>query len=298
MSLSIALAALIWSHFHPHKSALPEHLARQWHTWLLDNFNAGQRRQGMLAWCAGVLLPALVLGFFANLLDSALAGLGWVFAVLVLYFVLGFREASFHAASVARALLEADLERARLKLQSWRPGTLPGGDGESLSRVTVEETLKAALATLFGVLFWYFLLGVAGVVAYRLAFLCRDLWHGEAEFGNFAVRACHVLDWIPARVAAFSFAIVGNFQDALESWRSQAHAWGDENQGILLAAGAGALGVQLGGNIAVAGGELLRPVLGLEEGPGPDSIDGAIALAWRAAMLWLAVAGLLWLGSL
>ncbi len=298
MSLSIALAALIWSHFHPHKPELPERLALRWHAWLLDSFNAGQHHQGVLAWGAGVLVPALAIGLLASLLGDALAGLGWAFEVLVVYFVLGFREASFHAAAIARALQESNFERARDKLQAWRPGTLPAGDGDSIARLTVEETLKVALSSLLGVLFWYFLLGVAGVVAYRLAFLCRDLWHEQPEFDAFSVRACVVLDWIPARVAAFSFAIVGNFQDALESWRGQAHAWGDENQGILLAAGAGALGIGLGGGVTVAGGELLRPSLGLEDAPGPDSIDGAIALVWRAAMLWLAVAGLLWLGSL
>lgn len=298
MSLSIVLAALIWSHFHPYKSPWPEQLARQWHAWLLESFNAGQRSQGMLAWSVGVLLPALAFGFLASMLGQALAGLGWAFSVLVLYFVLGFREASFHAAGVARALREEDVERARERLGNWRPGTLRGEDAESIARLTIEEILKAALVSLLGALFWYFLFGVAGVVAYRLAFLCRELWHDEAEFGVFAVRACQALDWIPARIAAFSFAIVGNFQDALESWRGQAHAWGDETQGILLAAGAGALGVRLGGNVGVAGGELLRPTLGLEDAPGADGIDGAIALVWRAAILWLAVAGLLWLGSL
>lgn len=298
MSLSIVLAALIWSHFHPYKSAWSEQVARQWHAWLLESFNAGQRSQGMLAWSVGVLLPALAFGFLAGMLGQTLAGLGWAFSVLVLYFILGFREASFHAAGVARALQEDDVARARELLSNWRPGALRGEDAESIARLTVEEVLKAALVSLFGALFWYFLFGVAGVVAYRLAFLCRELWHDEAEFGGFAVRACQVLDWLPARIAAFSFAIVGNFQDALESWRGQARAWGDETQGILLAAGAGALGVRLGGNIAVAGGELLRPALGLEDAPGVDAIDGAIALVWRAAILWLAVAGLLWLGSL
>jgi adenosylcobinamide-phosphate synthase len=298
MSLSAALAALIWSHFHPHKSLIPENLARQWHTWLLENFNAGHSRHGVLAWGAGVLLPALVFAFLSSLLGEALAVLGWAFEVLVLYFCLGFRDASFHAASVFRALLEGDVARARSVLQDWRTGTPPSSDSDGISRLAVEETLKASLSTLLGVLFWFFLLGVAGAVAYRLAYLCRDLWHGEAEFDSFALRATHVLDWLPVRAAAFSFAIVGNFQDALESWRGQAHAWGDENEGILLAAGAGALGVQLGGNIAVSGGELLRPALGTEVPAGPDSIEGTIALVWRVAMLWLAVAGLLWLGSL
>lgn len=296
MSLSIALAALIWSHFHPHKSPMPETLARQWHTWLLENFNAGHRRHGVIAWGTGVLLPALGLAFLAGVLGDSV--LRWAFEVLVLYFCLGFREASFHAASIARSLLEGDIPRARGKLENWCPGIPPSDDGDAIARIAVEETLKAGLSSLLGILFWYFLFGVAGVVVYRLAFLCRDLWHGEAEFDRFALRAAYLLDWLPARAAAFSFAIVGNFQDALESWRGQAHAWGDENQGILLAAGAGALGVRLGGNIAVSGGELLRPGLGTEESVGPVSIEGGIALTWRAAMLWLALVALLWLGSL
>lgn len=298
MSLFAALVALIWSHFHPHASPMPKRLVQQWHTWLLESFNAGHRRQGVLAWGAGVLVPALGLGFLASLLGDAVSALGWAFEVLVLYFCLGFREASFHATSVSRALSEEDTARARGILENWRPGTPPCNDSDGISRITIEEALKASLSTLLGVLFWYFLFGVAGAVAYRLAYLCRDLWHGEAEFDMFALRASHALDWLPVRAAAFSFAIVGNFQDALESWRGQAHAWGDENQGILLAAGAGALGVQLGGNIAVSSGELLRPTLGTEETPDPHSIGRAIALVWRAAMLWLAVVGLLWLGSL
>ncbi len=298
MTVSAILAALIWSHYFPHHSALPEKTARQWHAWLLDNFNAGHNRQGVLAWGVGVLAPALGLAFLSSVLRDALPALGWAFEVLALYFCLGFRAASFQAASVSRALLDGDAARARHTLQQWRPGVPPCGESGGISRITVEETLKLSLSALLGVLFWYFLLGVAGAVAYRLAYLCRDLWHGEVEFDYFAMRARRVLDWLPARAAAFSFAIVGNFQDALESWRGQAHAWGDENEGILLAAGAGALGVQLGGNIAISGGELLRPALGAEEPASADNIEGAIALAWRAAMLWLAVAGLLWLGSL
>ena len=298
MSLFAAWAALLWSHFHPHKSAAPETWARHWHTWLLENVNAGQESHGMLAWAAGVLLPALTLGLLAALLGDAGNLLKWAFEVLVLYFCLGFREASFHAARVARHLQAEDPAHARAALEGWRPGVAPGCDAEGLTRLTVEETLKAALASLLGVLFWFFLFGVTGAVVYHLARLCREQWHSEADFGAFAQRASRVLDWLPVRAAGFSFAIVGNFQDALESWRGQAHAWGDENQGILLASGAGALGVQLGGPISVSGGELLRPVLGADEPASPDSIDGAIALVWRATVLWLAVAGLLWLGSL
>ena len=296
MSVAAVLAALFWSHWKPYRSTTPERLAAQWHAWLLENFNAGRSSQGVLAWGAGVLLPAFALAFLGGALGHSV--LGWAYGVLVLYFCLGFREASFHAASIACALREGDLPRARHKLKSWRPDAPPVEDANAIACITVEEILKASLTTLLGILFWYFLFGVAGVVVYRLAFLCRDIWHGEVEFERFALRAAHFLDWLPVRVAAFSFAIVGNFQDALDSWRGQAHAWGEENQGILLAAGAGALGVRLGGNLTVKGGGLLRPALGTDEPAGPESIEGGVALALRATVLWLALATLLWLGGL
>jgi adenosylcobinamide-phosphate synthase len=298
MKLFAVLAALLWSHFHPHKAAAPEDLACKAHGWLLENFNAGAMRHGLLAWVAGVVLPALGFGLLGLLLTDAASPLGWAFQVLVLYFCLGFRSASYHAAAAARALQSDNPAQAREALERWRPGAAPAIEADGLCRLTVEETLRAGIHNLLGVLFWFFLFGVTGAVAYRLARMARECWHVEPAFGEFAARACQALDWLPVRAAAFSFAIVGNFQDALESWRGQSHAWGDVNQGVLLAAGAGALGVQLGGTITVTGGELLRPPLGGDEPPSPETIDGAIALVLRAVLLWLAVAGLIWLGSL
>jgi cobalamin biosynthesis protein CobD/CbiB len=63
----------------------------------------------------------------------------------------------------------------------------------------------------------------------------------------------------PARLTALSFAIVGDFEDAIYCWRTQAKTWaaeaGGEHAGIVLASGAGALGVLLGGSVPVVGGE-------------------------------------------
>lgn len=298
MSLFAALAALLWSHFHPHGGVQPEALARRVHAWLLDNFNAGESRHGILAWVTGVVLPALALAMVAALLGEAAGVLGWGFQVLVLYACLGFRADSFQAAAVARALAAGQPAQARQALESWRPGVAPAANEDGICRLMLEEILGAGVRHMLGVLFWYFLLGVFGAVAYRLAHLALERWRAEPEFGDFALRASHAIDWLPVRATAFSFAIVGNFQDALESWRGQARDWSDANQGVLLAAGAGALGVGLGGNLALPGGELERPHLGADDTPGPETLDAAIALLLRAAILWLAVAALIWLGGL
>ncbi len=298
MSLFAVLAALGLEHWRPQRPGQPRRAAGEWLAWLQDNFNAGGEQHGALAWTLGVLLPALIVAGLGALLVEAWWPLAWVSDVVVLYFCLGFKNASYRAVGVLRALRAADIAQAREILAEWRPSILAGGDEAALLRQTLEETFRQSMIRLFGVLFWFLILGAAGAVLYLLTRLARDRWHGEPTFGRFAGRMASWLNWLPVRIVAFSFAIVGNFQDAQESWRGQARTWGDENEGILLAAGAGALGIQLGGTIHLPAGELVRPTLGLDEAPGLDSLDAVVALIWRALLLWVAVLGLLWLGSL
>lgn len=298
MNLFALVAALAWERFWPDLPARPRETARRWMIWLLNHVNAGGEQHGLLAWSLGVLAPALVVGLIALVLHGIWTPLGWAFDVVVVYFCLGFRRASYQASSIARALMAGELSRAKQKLSAWRPNLIVGDGEDDVALQTAEEALRQALVRLFGVAFWFVLLSAPGAVLYLLSHLAREQWHMEPRFGRVAAQAVHLLDWLPARVAAFSFAIVGNFQDALESWRGQAHEWGDESEGIVLAAGAGALGLQLGGAVGLGGGDLLRPVLGVGDPPGAEAIQGIVALAWRAILLWGAALGLLWLGSL
>lgn len=298
MNLLALIAAMAWERYQPNLPARPREMARRWMIWLLNNVNAGGEQHGLLAWSLGVLAPALAVGLAALVLHGIWTPLGWVFDVAVVYFCLGFRRASYQAASVARALLAGQLESARARLGEWRPNLIVGDGEEDVALQTAEEVLRQSLVRLFGVVFWFVLLSGPGAALFLLSHLARDQWHLEPRFGRVAARAVHYLDWLPARATAFSFAIVGNFQDALESWRGQAHEWGDENEGILLAAGAGALGMRLGGSVILAGGELQRPRLGQGDPPSAESMNGVVALVWRVVLLWGAVLGLFWLGSL
>ena len=298
MSLFAPLAALAWQHYRPHVPNLPSRQIARGHRWLLDSFNAGGEQHGLLAWSLGALVPALLCGLVVAMVGDGASLAGWAVEVVLLYFMFGFRVATYQAASIARALLTADLAHARETLRKWNPGLAPGDGPDDLVRQTLEETLKSALSTLFGILFWYWLAGVAGAVLYSLSHSCLEHWQGDAVFSTFSRRIVYWMDWLPARALGFSFAIVGNFQDATECWRSQAGTWRDDSEGALLSAAAGALGIRLGGPLNLGGNEVWRPELGMEEMPGPESIDAAVALIWRAALLWLSVAGLLWLGSL
>ena len=112
---------------------------------------------------------------------------------------------------------------------------------------------------------------------------------GPNRFGEFARVAFQWIDAIPARFTAASFAIVGDFEDAVYCWRTQAKRWPDPLVGIVLAAGAGALGVRLGMPIVRAGLLEDRPEVGVGEEADVAFLDSTVGLVWRALVLWLAL---------
>jgi cobalamin biosynthesis protein CobD/CbiB len=186
-------------------------------------------------------------------------------------------------------------------------GRDPGELGTNeMSRLAIERGLVCAHRHVFGVVAWYAVFGAAGAVLYRAADMLCEQWadgieNVSAPFARFARQSFDVLDWIPARLTAVAFAIVGDFEDALYCWRTQASAWADRGEAIVLAAGAGALGVRLGSAVGLLPGMSARPEIGTGEEADPELMTSAIGLVWRALVLWLFVILLLtlagWLGS-
>lgn len=299
MTLFSILAALLWDWIQPLRDpAPPVRQLERYTAWLLEHVNAGLRRHGLLAWTAGALAPALLAALVGHLLAALFSPLAWAWNVLVLYYCLGFRQYSLHLMEVVQALRHGDLARAQDRLMTWRPGAAQAMSEPEVARSGIEHILILALTRMFGVLFWFAVLGVFGALLYRLSTLCRERWQSEPTFCAYPRQFAFYLDWLPARLTAFSFAIVGNFEDALYCWRKQAGLWGDRNEGVVLAAGAGALGVRLGGALSLPAGELLRPELGCGETASADDLEGSLNLVWRVVLLWLGVLGLLWIGGL
>jgi cobalamin biosynthesis protein CobD/CbiB len=128
--------------------------------------------------------------------------------------------------------------------------------------------------------------------------LARD----RGAFGRPARETLHVLDWVPVRLTALSFAVVGDFEDAVYCWRTQASQWpafeGGDSVGILLASSGGALGVELGGPIVTLSGEPEeRPAMGLGEPADVELLPSGVGLVWRALVLWLLLTLLLTLAN-
>jgi adenosylcobinamide-phosphate synthase len=108
-------------------------------------------------------------------------------------------------------------------------------------------------------------------------------------FGWAAARLDDVLNWIPARLTAFTYSVLGHTRAAWHCWRSQGHRWYSPNAGPVMASGAGALGIVLGGPAIYHGAIKERPALGSGHDAQPHDIERAIALVQRGVWLWVAL---------
>jgi adenosylcobinamide-phosphate synthase len=145
-------------------------------------------------------------------------------------------------------------------------------------------------------IFWFLVLGPLGAMLQRLAAVLDRLWgHRTArftEFGWAAARLDDLLSWIPARITALSYAVMGSFEDALHCWRRKAGMWSDISSGPLLASGLGALHLancDENEEQDVYGNTALNPAAL----PGAGDVRRAVALVWRVLLFWLAVGTLM-----
>jgi cobalamin biosynthesis protein CobD/CbiB len=262
-------------------------------TFLERQFNAGEPQQGMIAWLLAILPPVLGVWLVYTFAYKASPVLALLLNVGALYLTMGFRQRSHYFTGIQLALKEGDIGKARELLGAWRGRSCAGLDHESVVRLTIEEALVGSHRHVFGVVFWFVLLpGPAGAVLYRLAMFLDHRW-GKYEapelepFGRFTRRAFAVLDWLPVRFTAAAFAVVGDFEDAVYCWRTQASKWPDPELGIVLASGAGAIGVKLGMPIIEGGTTVDRPEVGIGEDADTRHLDSMVGLVWRALVMWI-----------
>lgn len=314
LAVVVALTLEQWRTFR-WRSALEKAYVR-YVRFLETRLNGGTTRHGAFAAVAALAPPVLIAGGGFWLLYRLHPVLGFLWNILWLYFLMGFRRFSHAYSDVVAALRANDLHAARRALAAWRGA--PGADlgTEEIARLAIERGLLDTYRQVFATLFWFAVLpGPTGAVLYRAASLLASDWRADIRgedappivaareiFGRPSRSLLWVLDWVPVRLTALSFAIVGDFEDAVFCWRTQARAWSDqpggEHAGVVLAAGGGALGVQLGGALPVLGAEPdYRPELGMGEPADAELLPSAVGLVWRALVLWLLLILLLTLAN-
>jgi adenosylcobinamide-phosphate synthase len=277
---------------------------------------------------------------------ECLAGQLWwvylVWSVLLLYFLMGFRHFSHAVSDINDALQEGDLPAARQALQSWQGGHTFTLTSTEVTQRAIEGGIVAAYRCVFGVFFWFCLLGGPGAAFYWMLNIISREWaaplmgtetnplsESRGTMGRAARWLLFLMDWIPIRVLAFTFAIVGDFEDAIYQWRALPDEYAlfdnSTNENVLLATAMGALGVTWQPQMRSAASQVVSADdaihdegfddhdVKLDEKPSanedlgappvgepltPAALTPAIGMTWRAIIFWLLLVALLTLAGL
>ncbi|MGY8904269.1 MAG: CobD/CbiB family protein [Burkholderiales bacterium] len=316
---------------------------RIWVRWISNNFDTGKPYHAWLAWALATLGPSLVT-LTVHLLLLTWAGLffAMLWSVAVLYAALGFRQFSHHFTDIRDSLHAADEVRARQQLAQWQQVDAADLPRSEIVRHVIEYSVLAAHRHVFGVLGWFSILaalglGPTGAVLFRLAEFASRYWSARplatqpvaqqavqhpssAALQLVAAKAWLVIDWLPARMTALGFAVMGSFEEAIDAWRHYAQRFPNDNDGVILAATSGAVNVRLGGEALKAAATSFSPgssqgfqaSSGLEQPAAPWAatpstpgrepelahLRSIVGLVWRSVVMWMVLLALLTLARL
>lgn len=297
--LIIVLLAILLDHLIPDRQGIkPFAWYRDWAESIEERFNGGKRTHGIGA----VMLATLPIVAGVLLLHYILGELGWIlrvaFDVVVLYLCLDVHRLGKNANAISNALESGELGEADEKLKELIGKGAPDRTDANIARAAVEGVLKQGNSLIVSPIFWFILLGPFGAVLQRLSSILDSLWGHRyerfAEFGWAAARFDDLMGWVPARITALSYALMGSFEDALHCWRRRVGVWSDINSGPLLASGFGAMHMQI--CEAVEEGEYAEKTSDLTVIPDAGHVHRAVALVWRVLLLWLVI-GILMTGA-
>lgn len=241
------------------------------------------RLRGLVAWALIVVPFVALAAWWRNPVVDA----------LLLWLALGGKSLGDHARAIEAPLAAGDLDAARAAVGCIVSRETASLDEAGVATAAVESVLENGNDAVFATLFWFFVAGGAGAVLHRLANTLDAMWGYKDDrrlyFGWAAARIDDVLNYIPARLTALTYALLGRTASAIACWRAQAAQWSSPNAGPVMAAGAGALHVSLGGPARYHGCDEARPRLGIGGAATAADITRAVALVNRGQWLWLAL---------
>jgi membrane protein required for beta-lactamase induction len=289
MSLIVTVICLIAERFlleHQHLRQRP--WLETYSKWLTDQRTPEWTKRGLLSLIIVLLPPLLITTLLQQLLTGSLFGLpSVIFAAVMLLFCLGPIDLDTQVNDYIKAV-ESDDETSLKRLAREIVEDEPPSSEPALSQSVAEAILLQANQRLFGVIFWFLLLGPLGALLYRMATqLPRlELANRDSDFFLNAKQLLLIMDWLPARLTAICYAIAGSFEDALYGWRSyrdrRYDEFRDSNSGTLICTGSGAMRLT---TLLEEHSDELHEYSHL-----PQS---AMALVWRSLVVWLVIAGLL-----
>jgi len=227
-----------------------------------------------------IMVPVFSMAYIQFELDKFLAFFSFLFSIFILILCIGPKDSQQIAQQYLNARESGDEEDARELAKELLNDSLPDDDS-SLIREINKVVLIGANERLFAVLFWFVLSGgPIGAVLYRLTSALREYTQQEEEnirpeFVLVSRLLYFILNWVPARLTAFSYAIIGSFVDAVHQWKAhKAHEPMDPEgcDTLLTYMGFGALNIDADNDVFT-----------------PESIHSVLQLTKRGLFVWLTV---------
>ncbi len=248
--------------------------------------------RGLLSWCLAVILPLLLLAACLTVLQQSFPDyVVWSIECIILYFTLGQKSLKQHGLAVAMPLKAGDLKQARFALSMIVSRDTSELNDRQISTATVETITENTHDAIIGPLFFFIVFGPLGAVLFRLSNTLDAMWgyHNEKYefFGKFAARMDDVLGFISARITVLLMALASlkNIARVCKSVWLTGRQWYSPNAGIVMAAGAGALNVKLGGDAVYGGHKKNRLDLGFGKACTLKTINNSIALMYGCSVL-------------
>ncbi|WP_434572381.1 regulatory signaling modulator protein AmpE [Pseudomonas sp. Z3-6] len=219
---------------------------------------------------AMVLLPVALLALLLWVLEPVAYGLlALPVHLLVVIYSLGRGDLLAALGPFRDAWRREDLQAAAHVAK--RDLDIEADDGEQLLERVQGHLLWQAYQSFFAVIFWYFVLGPVAALSYRLLALAAE----HSQNPGVAERASqmrHAFDWVPVRLLAASFALVGNFVAVSRVMLHELLNWNISAADLI-------------DKVGLVAGEIPKPVAGPD---GINSLDRLWELLLRAAVLWYA----------
>jgi len=240
----------------------------------------------------GILLVAVIQYFLGNEPGVLMWVLSLLFSITILVTCVGEKRFSCHVNNYLDAWQKDDLREACLQLNKITVNPVSFESPRQLNHRFMAVLLGRLNERLLAILFWFVVLGPMGAMLYRSVTQLKGFTREQQEnLHGFHAAARHlkiILDWLPARLTALGYAVIGSFVHAIHSWKEHSDEWAHDaetaNKAILTCTGIGALDLH---DFYLADDDTLSNEQASEH------IRAAQALIKRTAVAWLTVLAIL-----
>ncbi|WP_428357515.1 adenosylcobinamide-phosphate synthase CbiB [Methyloprofundus sp.] len=298
VALAVFIALILDALLGEPKKAHPLVIFGRWAStlekWLIlprDRANRHQKINGLLALILSVLPICLCIFYLTRL-----PVFNDLLSPVILYLCIAPKSLLQHTLAIYQPLQKGNLAQARQAIAMIVSREAGQMDTQAIRKATIESTLENGADAIFAPIFWFVIAGPTGAVFYRLSNTLDAMWGYKNQrythFGFAAARLDDILNWVPARLTALSYLLLGDMHHAWSSYRLQSPLCESPNAGIVMSTGAGCLNVNLGGAAIYHGQHKIKPTLGTERRATNQDIQRANLLIILTTLLWLTVIAL------